>query len=192
MDRSLNQIALIDIIVRTMLDRKSHERNIYVSLNTFFVFIGSACIAWGGSCAPNKNALKNCSNEQVCIWAANDLKGSKIWETSSYWQVVVFEAEKRKLSCGVGTIKQKQTVSFLSSLKRAFLKRSESQQLQLQRKLSDLGLYKFTIDGLYGQRTHDAIMAFKEKFSNNTLPTQKNGSEVIIDEILGTKTVGKP
>lgn len=79
------------------------------------------------------------------------------------------------------------SVSKSSFLRTAFRKLSKEQRKQLQSNLKDLGLYKSSIDGLYGKGTSGALVAYnKQNLNGADLKNQKN-VEKLISAVLALK-----
>ena len=81
-----------------------------------------------------------------------------------------------------------------SPLKAAYIKLSKSQRKQVQSILSDLGLYKSSIDGLYGKGTAAGLTAFNKKNLNGAdLTTSDNVSKLMAAVLaLHSSPIPKP
>ena len=74
-----------------------------------------------------------------------------------------------------------------SVLRTAFIKLSKEQRKRLQLNLKDLGLYKSSIDGLYGKGTAGALTAYNKQNLNGADLKKSENVEKLFNVVLGLK-----
>ncbi len=112
-----------------------------------------------------KQNPKVCSSDELCEKTTyNGPSGGKVW--SAIYENFVSEAVRRGLDCGVSSKQSNDTNNFETY----FNNLDFSQRRQIQFSLQDLGYYKATIDGLWGQGTRRAVKKFirDNKLTNST------------------------
>lgn len=121
---------------------------------------------------------KECKSSDLCVYAVDRRSGQ--WDKNS--PNVVREAKKRGLSPdGTGWCTfQKPRVTKSSPLRTTFLGLSKSQRKQVQLILSNMGLYKSSIDGLFGKITAAGLTAFnKQNLNGADLTKSANVSKLL-------------
>ena len=108
-----------------------------------------------------------CDQKNLCFYA----RSGNQWEIEKQYQKHVREAKRRGYTCGI--VKR-------SLLKINFYKLSKEKRRHLQSNLKDLGLYKSSIDGLYGKETYGALKAYnKEHLGGADLKKSANATNLI-------------
>ena len=79
-----------------------------------------------------------------------------------------------------------------SPLKAAYIKLSKSQREQVQSILSDLGFYKFSIDGLYGKGTAAALTAYNKQNLNGADLLKSGNVNKLMTAVLALKPSPTP
>jgi S1-C subfamily serine protease len=72
-------------------------------------------------------------------------------------------------------------------LKQGYVKMNIGQRQKVQSTLFDLGLYKFKIDGLYGNNTETALKAYNNIYFNNLDLTKRHNINALFSHILQRK-----
>jgi len=137
---------------------------------------------------------KQCSDSELCHWATTNgydsytKKTAKNWELISDWRQHINEAKRRGLTCGV----KPKTEASPSPLKVAFKKLSQDKRKQVQSNLKDLGYYKSSIDGLYGEGTAGALTAYNKQHLGGADLKKSANAEKLIKTVLALKPAPKP
>jgi peptidoglycan hydrolase-like protein with peptidoglycan-binding domain len=130
----------------------------------------------------------SCNETDLCVLAVRNDLDDFPWNMEEVFLPFVNEARKRGLNCPQIRQGGAKTVSVKKSdeLKFAFNKQPEKSKRKIQTILSGLGLYKSTIDGLYGNETAKALHAYnKEHFDNLDLSKLANVNRLIYDVFNG-------
>ncbi|MDA9949688.1 hypothetical protein N9C16_09955 [Paracoccaceae bacterium] len=97
---------------------------------------------------------KLCTLKDLCVWATKNGQPKK-WD--GMYPNHIREAKRKGLSCGINTFNS-------SVIRNAFNKLSKNQRKKIQSNLKNLRFYKSSIDGLYGQRTLVALVAYNKQY----------------------------
>jgi S1-C subfamily serine protease len=87
---------------------------------------------------------------------------------------------------------QKSVQTKPSHLRTAFITLSKELRKQLQKNLKDLGLYKSSIDGLYGKRTAGALKAYNKEHLGGVDLKKSANAEKLVNAVLALKPAPKP
>ena len=104
-----------------------------------------------------------CDNSQICTYAANKSNYGYVWDTS-WWPMHVREANRRGLTCKVSPPKPR--YKKIQSIYDAFNNLELQNRKEVQARLKAHGLYKSSIDGLYGKGTQTAIADYIQQNLN--------------------------
>ena len=114
-----------------------------------------------------------CDQKNLCFYA----RSGNQWEIEKQYQKHVREAKRRGYTCGI--VKR-------SLLKINFYKLSKERRRHLQSNLKDLGLYKSSIDGLYGKETYGALKAYNKEHLDGADLKLSNNVSALIEAVLAS------
>ena len=133
-------------------------------------------ICFGGTPAFSDDPRK-LTDKELCNLA---VKGDN-WDTHRYFADYVYEANRRKISCGLSKAAPRRPPG---PMHLAFLKLSVTERKKLQEALKDSGSYSGKVDGLYGKKTANSLSALNSQTGNRFKLTKIDEASELISLIL--------
>lgn len=126
--------------------------------------------------------VRSLTDAEVCTLA---VKGSN-WEDRRYLKDYVYEANRRKIKCGLSKVPPRRP---LGPIHAAFKSLLIPEREKLQERLASMNLYTGKIDGLFGKQTSKSLKSINEQIGDPFKLTKKDGAFELIQLILADTSV---